>query len=58
MIGVNKINRIHKRSLGIVYGGNKSSFTELLRKDKLKKHQKSLQVLPTKMCEVKHGLSR
>ena len=39
----NKINRIHERSLRIVHGDNKSSFEELLRKDKsVKIHNKCI----------------
>lgn len=54
----NKINRIYERSLRIVYGGNKFSLIELLRKDKLKKkYHKNLQVHSTEIYKVKHGLS-
>ena len=53
----NKINRIHKRSLTTVYGDNKSSFKELLWKDKSVKIHKNLQVLATEIYKVKHGLS-
>ena len=34
----NQINRINERSFRIVYGDNKSSFSELLWKDKLVKY--------------------
>ena len=41
----NKINRMHERSLKIVYGDSKSSLKELHRKDKLPQiHHKSLKV--------------
>ena len=53
-----QLNRMHKQSPRIVYGDNKSSFEELLRKDKsVKIHYKNLQVLATEMHKVKHGLS-
>ena len=48
----NKINRMRERSLRIVYGDNKYSFEELLRKDKSGKlHHKNLQVLATEICK-------
>ena len=54
----NKISRIHKRSLRILHGDIKSSFEELLRKDKsVKIHHKNLQVIATEIYKAIHGLS-
>ena len=42
----NKINRIHERALRIVYDDNRSSFEDLLNKDKsVTIHQRNLQQL-------------
>ena len=42
----NKINRLHERSLRIVYKGNISSFKDLLKKDRsFTIHQRSIQSL-------------
>ena len=52
-----KINRIHKRALRIVYRDKTSNFTELLQKDNATAvHQRNLQVLATEVYEVKIGL--
>ena len=49
----NNINRIHERTLRIVYGDKKSTFKELLEKDNsVTVHVKNLQVLVTKMYKV------
>ena len=49
----NKINKLHKRCLGIVYNDKKSSFKELLETDKSALiHIKNLQFLATKMFKV------
>ena len=45
----NKINRLHERALRIVYSDYKSSFCELLEKDKsFSIHHKNIQNLPPK----------
>ena len=42
----NRINRIHERALRIVYDDNRSSFEDLLNKDKsVTIHQRNLQQL-------------
>ena len=54
----NRINRIHERALRIVYRDKTSNFTELLQKDNaVAVHQRSLQVLATKVYKVKIGLA-
>ena len=50
-----KINKIHKRTIGIVYSDHKTSFSELLNIDKsVTIHQKNLQFLlsPTVTTEI------
>ena len=53
----NKINRIHAaRSLQLVYNDKKSTFKELLDKDKgVSMHTRNLQILVTEMFKVKLG---
>ena len=54
----NKINRIHERSLRIVYNDNTSSFEDLLERDNsVLIHHRNLQVLATEMFKIKNGLS-
>ena len=54
----NKINRILERALRIVYRDYKSSFKELLQKDKsITIHQKNLQYLAIEIYKVKMGIS-
>ena len=54
----NKINRIQERALRIVYKDYKSSFKELLQKDKsITIHQKNLQYLAIEIYKVKMGIS-
>ena len=54
----NKINRIQERALRIVYRDYKSSFKELLQKDKsITIHQKNLQYLAIEIYKVKMGIS-
>ena len=53
----NKINRIHKQALRLVYQNN-LSFSKLLDLDNsVTVHQKSLQVLVTEICKVKNGIA-
>ena len=54
----NKINRIHERSLRVVYNDKKATFKELLDKDKaVSIHTRNLQILVTEMFKVKIGES-
>ena len=54
----NKSNRIQERALQIVYRDYKSSFKELLQKDKsITIHQKNLQYLAIEIYKVKMGIS-
>ena len=54
----NKINRIHERSLRVVYNDKKATFKELLDKDKaVSMHTRNLQILVTEMFKVKIGES-
>ena len=54
----NKINWIQERALQIVYRDYKSSFKELLQKDKsITIHQKNLQYLAIEICKVKMSIS-
>ena len=51
-------NRIQERALRIVYRDYKSSFKELLQKDKsITIHQKNLQYLAIEICKVKMSIS-
>ena len=53
----NKINRIHKRALRLVYQNN-LSFSELLDLDNfVTVHQKNSQVLVTEIYKVKNGIA-
>ena len=53
----NKINRIHKRALRLVYQNN-LSFPELLDlENSLTVHQKNLEVLVTEIYKVKNGIA-
>ena len=53
----NKINRIHKQALRLVYQNN-LSFSKLLDLDNsVTVHQKILQVLVTEICKVKNGVA-
>ena len=54
----NRSNNIYHRALRIVYKDKKSSFEELLQKDKsVPVHMKNLQYLTTEIFKVKNGLS-
>ena len=54
----NKINRIHERALRIVYDDNRSSFEDLLNKDKsVTIHQRNLQQLAIEIFKVKIGIA-
>jgi hypothetical protein len=49
----NKINRIHKRALRLVYSDYTSSFEELLRKDNsVNIHQRNIQLVAIEMFKV------
>ena len=49
-----RINRIHERSLRMVYNDYESSFELLLEKDgSVKIHEKNIQVLVTEMFKIK-----
>ena len=53
-----RINRIHERSLRIVYNDNLSTFAELLERDNsVTVHERNIQVLATELFKVLHGLS-
>ena len=50
----NKINKIHERSLRVVYDDKKATFKELLDNDKaVSIHPRNLQILVTEMFKVK-----
>ena len=52
----NKINRIHERSLRVVYNNKKATFKGLLDKEKaVSIHTRNLQILVTEMFKVKIG---
>ena len=52
----NKINRIHERSLRLVYSDKTSTFQELLDKDKsVSVHHKNIQVLATETYKTVNG---
>ena len=54
----NKFNRLHERCLRIVYNNNKSSFQELLDKDKgLTIHIKNARTLAVDIFEVSNNYS-
>ena len=53
-----KINHIHERALRLVYNDYKSSFDELLRKDKtISIHHRNIHYLAIEMYKVKNNLS-
>ena len=53
-----KINKLHERSLRIVYNNKRSSFKELLETDKsVSTHIKNLHVLATEMFKVYRNVS-
>ena len=54
----NRINRIHKRSLCIVYQDNRLSFEELLAKDEsFTIHERNIQTMAIELYKVKYGLA-
>ena len=54
----NKINRIHERTLRLVYSDNVSSFDELLKKDRsFSIHHSNIQNLAIELYKFFHGLS-
>ena len=54
----NRINKIHKRALRLVYQNKNLSFSELLELDNaVTIHQRNLQVLVTEIFKVKNNLS-
>ena len=53
----NKINRIHERSLRLVYSDKTSTFQELLDKDKsVSVHHKNIHVLATEIYKTVNGI--
>ena len=55
----NKINKIHERTLQLVYDDRQSTFEELLNIDKsVTIHHRNLQVLATELYKVHHRLAR
>ena len=54
----NRINKIHERSLRIVYRDDKSSFADLLEKDKsFTIHERAIQKLCIELYKVAYGIS-
>ena len=54
----NKINRLHERSLRIVYSDQSSTFEELLKRDKtFSIHHKNIQSLATEIYKFVNGIS-
>ena len=54
----NRINRIHERALRIVYRDTKSSFNDLLIKEKaFTIHERNLQTLGIELYKVAYGIS-
>ena len=54
----NRINKIHERTLRLVYQDNKSTFEELLMKNKsFTIHDRNLQVLATEIYKVINNIS-
>ena len=54
----NKINRLHKRCLSIVYNDDASSFVDLLAKNgSVTIHIRNVQVLDTEMFKVHKNMS-
>ena len=55
---MNRINRIHERSLRIVYRDEKSSFEELLRTDNsFTVHVRNIQCLEIELYKVENAIS-
>ena len=53
----NKINKLHERALRITYKDEKSTFSELLEKDKsVTIHERNIQKLPTLLYKVKNKI--
>ena len=53
-----KVNHIHERALGIVYRDNRSSFTELLKKDNsVCNYYRNIEHLAIQLYKVKHTIS-
>ena len=53
-----KINKLHERSLRILYKDDSSSFNELLKKDKsVTMHVRNIQLLAIEMYKVNNNLS-
>ena len=53
-----KINGLHERSLRVVYDDRKSSFDELLKRDKsFTIHEKNIQKLAVEMYKIKSNIS-
>ena len=53
-----KVNHIHERALGIVYRDNRSSFTELLKKDNsVCIYYRNIEYLAIQLYKVKHTIS-
>ena len=54
----NRINKIHERSLRIVFNDNKSTFRELLLKDNsVTVHERNIQTLAIELYKILNGLS-
>ena len=54
----NRINKVHERTLRLVYNDQGSSFEQLLqRNNSFSIHDRNLQKLATEMYKVKHNLS-
>ena len=54
----NKTNKIHEVSLGLIYNNKKSSFENLLLRDKsVFRHHKNLKSLAVEMYKVHRGFS-
>ena len=54
----NKINKLHERALRLTYKDEKSTFSELLEKDKsVTIHERNIQKLATLMYKVKNKIS-
>ena len=52
-----RINKIHERTLRLVYKDNKPTFNDLLELDNsVTIHQRNLQILPTEIFRVKNSL--
>ena len=54
----NKINRLHERCLRMIYNDNKSSFQELLERDKsVTIHHHNIQTFATELYKIRNNLS-